>query len=115
MTDWVFIDMDIKAIINEEVKTLFENLAIYTIPELAQMLERLNYDQNGINIVTKMLMDEYRKAGDQGVVDMYAKIAGVEIEALRNGRYVFANLVGGGEPMLEIEDNAFHTPDEMPS
>jgi len=29
---------------------------------------------------------------------------------------MFSNLTGGGEDMLEeIEDNAFHTPDEMPS
>jgi len=107
--------MDIKSVITEELKTLFENLEVYTIPQLAQMLSRLNYDQNGIGIITKMLMDEYKKSGDQGVVDMYAKIAGVQIEALRNGRYVFAGLSGGGDPMLEIEDNANHTPDEMPS
>jgi len=40
----------------------------------------------------------------------------VQIEALRNGRYVFANLTGGGLPQLEeIQDNANHCPDEMPS
>lgn len=108
--------MNIKAVITEEAKALFENLAIYTIPQLAELLERYNYDEAGIEAIQEMLMDEYRKKGDQGVVDMYANITGVEIEALRNGRYVFASLTGGGEPYLqEIEDNANHCPDEMPS
>ena len=107
--------MDIKTIINEEIQELFENLEIYTIPQLAQTLSKLDYDQNGINIVTNMLWDAYKEGGDDAVVDMYTKMAGVEIQALRNGRYMFANLTGGGEPMLEIQDNANHCPDEMPS
>ena len=108
--------MDIKKIINEEAKALFENLAVYTIPDLAKLMGRQGFDAEGQKHLQDMLMDEYRKNGDQGVVDTYAKIAGVEIEALRNGRYVFANLTGGGEDMLEeIESNCDHRPDEMPS
>jgi len=108
--------MDIKSVITEELKTLFENLEVYTIPQLAQLLTRMGHPEQSIPVFQRMLLDEYKKSGDQGVVDMYAKIAGVQIEALRNGRYVFANLSGGGEDMLqELQDNANHTPDEMPS
>ena len=108
--------MDIKSVITEELKTLFENLEVYTIPQLAQLLTRMGHPQESIPVFQKMLLDAYRQKGDAGVVDMYTQIAGVQIEALRNGRYVFANLSGGGEDMLEeIQDNANHTPDEMPS
>ena len=114
----VFIYMnDILIIINEEVKKLFENLEVYTIPELAALMgSRMKHDANTVQIYTKMLWDAYKRGGDQAVVKMYTEIAGVEIEALRNGRYVFANLSGGGEDMLqELQDNANHIPDEMPS
>ena len=92
-------NMDIKAVINEEVKKLFENLEVYTIPQLAQMLAnvKLQY-QNSIPFLEKILWDEYKKNGDAGVEKAYAKMSGVEIESLRNGRYVFANLGGGSQP-----------------
>jgi len=107
---------DVVAIINEELKSLFENLEVYTIPQLAGLMgSRMKHDANTVQIYTQMLQDAYKNGGDDAVVKMYTQIAGVEIEALRNGRYVFANLSGGGEPMLEIQDNANHTPDEMPS
>ena len=97
---------DILIIINEEVKKLFENLEVYTIPELAALMgSRMKHDANTVRIYTKMLFNAYKEGGDQAVVKMYTEIAGVEIEALRNGRYVFANLSGGGEPMLqELQD-----------
>jgi len=109
--------MDIKSIINEELKTLFENLEVYTIPQLAQLMNtRMQHPESSTRIYQRMLQDAYRKGGDQAVIDMYTKLAGVQIEALRNGRYVFASLSGGGENQLEeVEDNANHTPDEMPS
>lgn len=107
--------MNVLAVINEEVKKLFENLEVYTIPELAQALSTHGHAPENIKILEKMLFDAYKRGGDPAVVDAYAEMAGVEIEALRNGRYVFHNLTGGGEPMLEIQDNANHCPDEMPS
>lgn len=108
--------MNIKKIIIEEAKELFENLQIYTIPQLAQMLSRMGFPEKNLQIFQKMLLDAYKQGGDDAVVNMYQEISGVQIEALRNGRYVFSSVGGGGEPQLqEIEDNAFHTPDEMPS
>ena len=113
----VFIYMDILTIITEEVQRLYEQQQqIFTIPDLAKALSVHGHDAQNQQILAKMLFDKYRSGGDQAVIDMYGKMSGVEIQALRNGRYMFANLSGGGEPMLqEILDNANHTPDEMPS
>ena len=109
--------MNVIAIITEELKELFENLEVYTIPQLAGLMgSRMKHNPETVQVYTQMLFDAYKEGGDDAVVKMYTQIAGVEIEALRNGRYVFANLNGGGEDMLEeIQDNANHTPDEMPS
>ena len=109
--------MDVKTIITEELKELFENLEVYTIPQLAGLMgSRMKHNPETVQVYTQMLFDAYKEGGDDAVVDMYTKMTGVEIEALRNGRYVFANLSGGGEDMLqELQDNANHTPDEMPS
>lgn len=109
--------MKVIDVINEEIKKLFENLEVYTIPELAGLMgSRMGHDKQTVDIYTKMLWDAYKRGGDDAVVDMYTQISGVQIEALRNGRYVFANLTGGGLPQLEeIQDNANHCPDEMPS
>ena len=97
---------DIVEIINEEVKSLFENLEVYTIPQLAQMLSNVKQQyQNAVPYLEKMLFDEYKKNGDAGVEKMYAKMSGVEIEALRNGRYVFGRTGGGGQPQLEEVQN----------
>jgi len=103
--------MDIKKIINEEIHDL-----AYSIPELAKLMGRQGFDAEGQGHLQDVLMDAYRENGDQGVVDTYAKMAGVEIQALTRGRYVFHTLTGGGEDMLEeIESNCDHRPNEMPS
>jgi len=91
--------MNILSVINEEAKALFENLEVYTIHDLAEMLKRLpDIDPMLPKIIEEMLMKEYRQGGDQAVIDMYQSYAGVEIEALRNGRYVFHNMTGGSNP-----------------
>ena len=120
--------MDILTIITEEVQRLYEQQQqIFTIPDLAKALSVHGHDAQNQQILAKMLFDKYRSGGDQAVIDMYGKMSGVEIQALRNGRYMFANLGGGGQPHVfgtagnrnsqleEIRDNANHTPDEMPS
>lgn len=83
--------MDIKTIINEEVKRLFEQ-DVYTIPELSKLLSRQGHDPYAIEILQRHLFDKFKEEGDQGVINTYGEITGVEIQALRNGRYVFANL-----------------------
>ena len=118
----VFIYMDIKTIIAEEVQRLFEQKA-YRIQDLAQLLANQGYDEQGVGYLAKMLLDAYKQGGDQAVIDRYAEMAGVQIEAVSKGRYMFANLydpeaqyeASSDERLMEIEDNSCHTPNEMPS
>lgn len=83
--------MNIQTIILEEIKRLFEQ-EIYSIPELSQLLKRLGHDDYGVSVLEKILFNAYRKNGDEGVIDTFIEMGGVEIQAVRNGRYIFANL-----------------------
>ena len=65
---------------------------VYTIPQLGQTLKTHGHSDQNIEILTQMLLRAYKKGGDQAVIDAYKEMAGVEIEALRNGRYMFATL-----------------------
>jgi len=65
---------------------------VYTIPELAQALGVHGHGRENIEILTNMLLNAFKRGGDPAVIEMYKELAGVEIEALRQGRYMFANL-----------------------
>lgn len=95
--------LDIKKIINEEVYKLFEE-KIYNIPELAKTLEVHGHDEHNLNILQGMLLKAYRQGGDTALIEMYAKISGVQIEAVSHGRYMFANLYDP-EQQYEVQSN----------
>ena len=78
-------------LIKEEIQKLFEE-RIYSIPELAQIMGRVGYEKEQQGYLGNMLRDAFRRYGDQGVVDMYTKMSGVEIHAISKGRYVFAGV-----------------------
>jgi len=59
---------------------------IMNIIELANMTNRMGLENDTI---LKMLRDEFKNKGDEGVIDMYKGITGVNIEALGKGRYIF--------------------------
>lgn len=80
-------ETDINKVIREEIQKFS-----YTIPDLAELLERIGYNKEMQKNITNMLLQAYRQGGDDAVINMYKDIAGIEIQALRNGRYVFANL-----------------------
>jgi hypothetical protein len=64
-------------------------------------MSRQGFDPEGQKVLEQMLFDAYRENGDEGVIEMFKNIGGVEIQAVSRGRYVFDTLSGGGEPMLE--------------
>jgi len=78
--------MKIKSIIVEEVKRLFQQ-RLYGIQELAKFLSEHGHD-NCLETLTLA----YKRDGDQGIIDTYTNITGLEIEAASNGKYIFANL-----------------------
>ena len=71
---------------NIKNKTEFLNEIILNIIELANMTNRMGLDNESVLI---MLRNEFKSRGDEGVIDMYKGITGVNIEALGKGRYVF--------------------------
>ena len=83
--------MNVNLIINEEVKRLFEQNK-YSIPELGKFLSRMGHDNENQDILTSILINAFKHGGDDAVIETYAEISGVEIEAISNGRYIFANL-----------------------
>ena len=98
---------------------LNEQQQMYSIPQLAGLMgSRMKHDANTVQIYIQMLLDAYKEGGDDAVVNLYTKMSGVEIEAVSRGRYMFANLGGGGEDMLEgtgdkYAQKAFGIPDEQ--
>lgn len=86
--------MNVIEIITEEIQSLKERQeGVYTIPELAASLEPMGYDEKGQEVINTILQNEYQTSGDQGVIDMFTKLSGVEIDSLSRGRYMFKNLV----------------------
>jgi len=83
--------MNIKTIIREEIQRFFEQ-QMYGIPELVNILKKQGYDEENILILKDILLKAYRQGGDPAVIEKYAEMSGVEIEAIRKGRYMFANL-----------------------
>lgn len=83
--------MNIINIIKEEIQRLFEQ-QIYSIPDLAKILERMGHDRETQGYLQELLMDAYREGGDAAVIKTYAEISGVQIQAISRGRYMFANL-----------------------
>ena len=78
-------------IIKEEIQKLFEE-RICGIPELAQIMGRVGFEKEQQGYLVNMLRNAFRRYGDQGVIDMYAEMSGVEIQAISKGRYVFAGV-----------------------
>ena len=93
----------VQEIVQEEV-SLMENMFeySYTIPQLIDIIiERTDKPEEYRNFFTHQFNDSLKKRGDQGVVDDFAAITGVQIEPITRGRYVFAQTGGGGQPQLE--------------
>jgi hypothetical protein len=70
-----------------EHNILDENQSVMGIPELAEMASRLGVDHSAI---LSILQDQFRKRGDEGIVEMFKEMTGVAIETIRHGKYVFS-------------------------
>jgi hypothetical protein len=73
---------------NIKSKNQFLNETVMNIIELANLTNRMGLEND---VVLKMLRDEFKRIGDEGVIAMYKSITGVNIEALGKGRYIFKN------------------------
>ena len=71
---------------NIKSKKEFLNETIMNIIELSNLSTTLGLEAD---VILKMLQDEFRNNGDEGVIKTYKEITGVPIEALGKGRYIF--------------------------
>jgi hypothetical protein len=76
-------------ILNQQKVILGESLiteSTMNIIDISKIISRLGMDED---IVLEWLQQAFRRNGDQGVIDVYKGMTGIEIEALSKGRYVF--------------------------
>lgn len=62
------------------------NENVMSIKDLSDMSARLGVDHEGI---TELIQRAFRNNGDEGVIEVFKEITGLDIEALSRGRYVF--------------------------
>lgn len=90
----VFIFMDIKTIINEELQSLNERgEGIYTIPELIQKLSVYGLAQEDLDVLQTVLFEAFQEGGDEKVIQTFRHFAGVDVDYISRGRYMFKSLV----------------------
>jgi len=86
--------MNIINIIKEELKLINERAeGIYTIPELIQKLSVYGLAQEDLEVLQNILFEAFKEGGDQQVVDTFKHFAGVEVDNISRGRYMFRSLV----------------------
>lgn len=69
-----------------EHNILDENQKIMGIAELAEMVSRMGLDYD---VILEILQDEFRKHGDEGVIEMFNGMTDVQIDNISRGKYVF--------------------------
>lgn len=109
----LFINMNIKNIITEEIQNLVERQeGIYTIPELAEILKA--YDNVGDReapIYEKLLFAAFQDGGDEKVEKVYKHYTGTDIEHISKGRYMFKRLVNPDKEKQARQDAKYYASD----
>ena len=86
--------MNIINIIKEELQGLNERSeGIYTIPELIQKLSVYGLEQDDLQVLQDVLFEAYKEGGDEKVIETFKYFAGVEVDYISKGRYMFRSLV----------------------
>lgn len=80
-------------IITEEQYNLITELgsgeSIMSIKDLSEMVGRMGFDHLGIQVIFEILLDGYRRDGDDGVMDLFKEMTGVDIVPISRGKYIF--------------------------
>lgn len=64
--------------------------SIMSIRDLSEMVGRMGYDKLGIDAIFEVLLDYYRRDGDDGVMDAFLSFTGVNIVPISRGKYIFS-------------------------
>jgi hypothetical protein len=62
---------------------------IYNIVELFDFFNRMGYDYESVKILSKLLVKEFKRFGDKGVIELFKEITGHDIDSISKGKYVF--------------------------
>jgi len=62
------------------------NKSVMNINDLSEMTSRLGVEKEDM---IELIQRAFRNDGDNGVIEIFKEITGIEIEALSRGRYVF--------------------------
>lgn len=65
---------------------------IYNIVDLSDFFSHMGFDNESVKILNKLLVKEFNRLGDKGVIDAFKEITGQDINAIGKGRYVFSKL-----------------------
>lgn len=72
-----------------EISEIGSSESIMSIKDLSEMVGRMGFDHLGIKAIFEILLDAYRRNGDDGVIDMFKEMTGIDIEAISRGKYIF--------------------------
>lgn len=79
--------------IQQETFKLFEEIIneseIYTFRDLQEMFKRMGFGEKGSAALNLLMTDEYRKNGDEGVIDFFEKVTGHKLYNFSKGKYSF--------------------------
>lgn len=56
-------------------------------------MKRMGFEQQSIDTLFNILLEAFKSNGDQGVIETYTKMTGVEIDYISKGRYMFQRFV----------------------
>ena len=79
-------------IISEEIHhdMLTESSQIMGLKDLAEIVGRLGFDEEGVKILHKLFMQAYRINKDEGVVEMFKDATNLKIEPISRGKYILS-------------------------
>lgn len=85
--DQAMLKTNMSSMIEEEMDGML-NEASYTISSLGQLFTSIGYDKTIIPIIQKVLAKEFKRGGDEAVVQSVKELGGFVLEPVSKGRYV---------------------------
>lgn len=74
---------------NEFLNESLNESKIYNIVDLSDFFSRMGYDDESVKILSKLLIKEFKRIGDKGVINRFKEITDQDIYAISKGKYVF--------------------------
>lgn len=72
-----------------EINEIGSSEQIMSIRDLSEMVRRMGFDDMGTQVIFEILLDGYRRDGDDGVMDLFKQMTDVDIVPISRGKYIF--------------------------